>query len=150
MTEVQTDLNSSYMAGLLQNAVRNAPTIANDRYPRYGMSFLLPLPLMHQKGSNFVGDFNPKIDGDPSKGNLVNINYYPAFELIAFYGGAADIPFEKNPVFTDEIITPEPFDFGGFQTNAQKGINTIERSALECSLVAASEFADCEIGRAHV
>lgn len=131
--------SNNFLAGLMRNAVANAPTIPNDRLPRYGMSFLLPLPLFDKTGHKFIGDFNPK--GEDG-GNTANFNYYPAFTLIAYYGGQTDIPFEKLPIYTDEVITPEPFDFGGFQTNAQKGTNILERSARECALVAQQQFAD--------
>ncbi len=94
-------VNQSELSEILR---QNAEPEPDERFPRYGVSFLLPVAFQSQDGNRYIGDFNPKYTDGPFAGqNKINKSFYPAFTIMPILGGSPLIPFEKPLEFTDEI-----------------------------------------------
>lgn len=122
-------------ASLADIAAQNAPTVEDDNYPRYAMSALLPICLFRQNGNNSFGDFNKK---GPDGKNIVNHNYFPAFQLIPLFGGSFPIPYEHHPTESQEPVTPAPFNYNAHQTE-RTGYDRLTRSPRQCADVFLNE-----------
>lgn len=133
-------VDESFSAEVLTGALNNAPQMPDDSLPRYAMSFLLPIALMRMTHADKFGDFNIK---DPKTGyNRINLNWYPAFELMPLYGVNVDVPFENNPSETEEMPEPSPFDIGVYTRQKGNGFSSVYRSPRQCADIALKKHKD--------
>lgn len=115
---------------MMSQAAQNAPEVSDENFPRYAMSFFLPVPLYRMHGNNAFGDFNPK---DERGRNAVNYNYFPPFALMPLYGGRFEIPYEPQPTESDEPVKPAEFDYSAFMKQPKNGVSSVYRSPKKCA-----------------
>jgi hypothetical protein len=108
--------------------------------PRYGVAILSPIALNKASAAFYMGDFNIKHE-DRSKGNRINIAFFPRLKLMPFTSKEYPIPYEGTATLMTEEeaeeemeMEPETFDVASVESTLRSSRRKRRISAEKWSL----------------